>query len=37
MKLPRRRLAAGRYRVRAIATDASGNRSNPKTARLRVK
>jgi DNA-binding beta-propeller fold protein YncE len=37
VRLPRRRLAAGRYRVRAIATDASGNRSTPKTARLRAK
>jgi hypothetical protein len=32
----RRKLAAGRYRVVAIATDAAGNRSARKTARLRV-
>jgi DNA-binding beta-propeller fold protein YncE len=33
----KRRLAAGRYRVRVIATDASGNRSAAKTVRFRVK
>jgi DNA-binding beta-propeller fold protein YncE len=33
----KRRLAAGRYRVRVVATDASGNRSAAKTARFRVK
>jgi DNA-binding beta-propeller fold protein YncE len=33
--LPRRRLASGRYRVRVVATDASGNRSAARTARLR--
>jgi hypothetical protein len=32
----RRKLAAGRYRVLAIATDAAGNRSARKTARLLV-
>jgi DNA-binding beta-propeller fold protein YncE len=35
--LPRRRLAAGTYRVRAIATDGSGNRSTPKSARFGAK
>jgi DNA-binding beta-propeller fold protein YncE len=33
----KRRLAAGSYRVRVIATDASGNRSAAKTVRFRVK
>lgn len=35
--LPRRRPAAGTYRVRVIATDASGNRSTPKSARFGAK
>jgi hypothetical protein len=33
--LPRRRLGTGSYRVRVVATDASGNRSAARTARLR--
>jgi DNA-binding beta-propeller fold protein YncE len=37
LALGKRRLAAGSYRVRVIATDASGNRSAAKTARFRVK
>jgi DNA-binding beta-propeller fold protein YncE len=35
LALPRRRLGSGRYRVRVVATDASGNRSAARTARLR--
>jgi DNA-binding beta-propeller fold protein YncE len=34
--LPRRRPATGAYRMRVIATDASGNRSTPKSARFRA-
>jgi hypothetical protein len=33
----KRRLAAGGYRVRVVATDASGNRSAARTVRFRVK
>jgi hypothetical protein len=35
--LPHRWPATGTYRVRVIATDASGNRSTPKSAQFRAK
>jgi hypothetical protein len=36
-KLARRKLKPGRYRVRARATDAAGNRSKTRSAAFRVK
>jgi hypothetical protein len=36
-KFGRRKLAAGRYRLTAVATDSSGNRSRPATATVRVR
>jgi hypothetical protein len=35
-KLKRKKLKAGRYKLTAVATDAAGNRSKPKSRRIRI-